>query len=116
MEDDGFVGKMEQEYPTLTSEFKRVQQHQYELFLRKHHDYGLANISFGEDTTTKEGQRIPTMAIVIRMRDKMERLINLVLRNKVNAVKYESVTDSFRDMSIYGVIAQVVENGKWIKG
>ncbi len=110
-----FIKNMEDIYPTLTTEFKRIQKEQYELFLRKHHDYGLNNISFGEDTTTEEGKKIPLMAIVIRMRDKMERLINLVLRNKTAEVRAETVTDSFRDMSIYGIIAQVVYNGKWIK-
>lgn len=111
---DDIVKKVEGEFPTLMQEFRRVQQEQYELFARKHHDYGLKNISFGEDVTTESGKKIPMVGLVVRMRDKMERLVNLVIGGKDNLVG-EKVTDTFQDISIYAVIAQVVKNGKWIK-
>ena len=38
---------METKYPQMTSEFKKIQQDQYELFLRKQHDYGPQNIAVG---------------------------------------------------------------------
>ena len=44
-----------------------------------------------------------------------ERMKTLLLRNGVNSVEGEPVTDSFSDVSNYGVMAQVVARGKWAK-
>ena len=38
------VSYMEEKYPKMTSEFKKIQREQYELFLHKQHDYGPQNI------------------------------------------------------------------------
>jgi len=43
------VSYMEDKYPEMTSEFKKIQQEQYELFLHKQHDYGPQNIAVGSD-------------------------------------------------------------------
>ena len=42
------------------------------------------------------------------MNDKIERMKTLLLRNGENSVEGEPVTDSFSDVSNYGVMAQVV--------
>ena len=39
----------EQEYPDLSNEFKTIQNEMYEMFARKHMDYGLNNIALGGD-------------------------------------------------------------------
>ena len=39
------VTLMEEEWPQMTAEFRRLQREQYELFLHKQHDYGPGNIS-----------------------------------------------------------------------
>jgi len=58
-EDKTVIQQMEEEWPQMTAEFRRLQREQYELFLHKQHDYGPGNISVGsqlqteEDTTTK---------------------------------------------------------------
>jgi hypothetical protein len=49
------------------------------------------------------------------MNDKMNRLKNLVLLGKENRVADESTTDSYRDITNYGIIAQIVQNGMWKK-
>ena len=41
------VTLMEEEWPQMTAEFRRLQREQYELFLHKQHDYGPGNISVG---------------------------------------------------------------------
>ena len=41
------VKQMEQEWPEMTSEFKKLQREQYVLFCNKQHDYGPGNISVG---------------------------------------------------------------------
>ena len=37
------VSLMENEWPEMTSEFRRLQKEQYELFCHKQHDYGPGN-------------------------------------------------------------------------
>ena len=39
----------EHEYPELSNEFKQIQNEMYEMFARKHMDYGLNNIALGGD-------------------------------------------------------------------
>ena len=48
-----------------------------------------------------------------RINDKINRLKQLVLLRKEANVKTESIRDTFQDLSIYGIIAQIVSNGKW---
>ena len=48
------VTMMEQEWPQMTAEFRRLQREQYELFLHKQHDYGPGNISVGTQLQTPE--------------------------------------------------------------
>ena len=48
------IEQMEQEWPEMTQEFKKIQREQYELFLHKQHDYGPGNISVGTQLITPE--------------------------------------------------------------
>ena len=48
------VEEMEQEWPEMTEEFRKIQREQYVLFLHKQHDYGPGNISVGTNLQTKE--------------------------------------------------------------
>ena len=48
------VEQMEREWPEMTTEFKRLQKEQYELFCRKQHDYGPGNISVGTQLQTSD--------------------------------------------------------------
>ena len=41
---ESVIEQMEQEWPEMTEEFKKIQREQYELFLHKQHDYGPGNI------------------------------------------------------------------------
>ena len=52
--------------------------------------------------------------VVIRMNDKLNRLLNLILKNKQNVVD-ESVEDTFIDMANYSIIALLVNKCKWGK-
>ena len=51
---DNIVQLMEKEWPEMTTEFKKIQREQYELFCHKQHDYGPGNISVGTQLKTKE--------------------------------------------------------------
>lgn len=50
------------------------------------------------------------------MNDKINRLKNIIIKNNgKNAVKNETYLDAFIDLSIYGIIAQLVSEAKWGK-
>ena len=109
------VRYMERTYPEMTGEFLKIQSEQYELFCRKQYDYGPQNIAVGTILKTKEDVKLSLLGIWFRMNDKIERLKTLLMRNGENSVEGEPVTDSFSDVSNYGVMAQVVARGKWAK-
>ena len=68
------VSYMEKKYPQMTSEFKRIQREQYELFLHKQHDYGPQNIAVGTALKNDEDKRLSLMGIWFRINDKVERI------------------------------------------
>ena len=68
------VEVMESEWPEMTSEFKKIQREQYELFLNKQHDYGPGNISVGTQLQTEEEIHLSLTGLWVRMNDKIQRL------------------------------------------
>ena len=108
------VKLIEKEYPIMMAEFRRIQEEQYELFAVKQHDYGSSNIAMGTSLKTKEDIKLSLTALVIRVNDKINRLINLIIKRDSEG-EAEPVMDAFKDMSVYGIIAQIVKNGKWGK-
>ena len=109
------VTMMEQEWPQMTAEFRRLQREQYELFLHKQHDYGPGNISVGTQLQTPEEIQLSLTGLWFRMNDKIQRLKNLLMSGRGNAVEGEPMEDAFLDVSNYGIMATIVKNGKWGK-
>ena len=109
------VGYMEEQYPQMTEEFKKIQREQYELFLHKQHDYGPQNIAVGQMLVNEEEKRLSLMGIWFRINDKVERIKTLIMRGDNGSLKNEGLVDSYSDISNYGVMAQVVARGKWAK-
>ena len=109
------VGYMEETYPEMTSEFKTIQQEQYDLFCRKQYDYGPQNIAVGTILKTKEDIKLSLLGLWFRIQDKTERIKTLLMRDDGNSVQDEPVVDSYNDISVYGIMAQVVARGKWAK-
>lgn len=107
------VGLMEERHPEMMEEFRKIQQEQYELFAQKQMAYGKGNIMLGGDISIEEDRVAAIRGITIRLNDKMQRLLNLVLKGVVNPLKNESVSDTFMDMSVYGIISLIVERGRW---
>ena len=107
------IQELEQRYPEIAQEYRRISAEQFSLFAKKMLDYGKGNISVGSNLETPEEIKLSLTGLWFRMTDKMNRLKNLVLLNQSPNVVTESVTDTFQDMSIYGIIAQIVQNGKW---
>ena len=112
---DDIVTMMEKEWPEMTAEFRRLHREQYELFLHKQHDYGPGNISVGTQLQTPEEIQLSLTGLWFRMNDKIQRLKNLLMSGRENAVENEPMEDAFLDVSNYGIMATIVKNGKWGK-
>ena len=108
------IEQIEKEYPEMTDEFKRIMFTQYELFCLKQSNYGPNNISVGTKLETAEDKKLSLTGLWFRMNDKIQRLKQLVVLSKEDSVG-ESIEDTFQDLSVYGIIAQIVSNGKWAK-
>ena len=111
---DNPVEFVEKNYPSTTRAFKAFQMEQYVLFCKKQMDYGPQNIAVNTLLETDEDINVSLMGICFRMNDKMQRLMNLVVRQRKNA-QNESVMDSFNDISVYGIMAQIVNDRFWGK-
>ena len=109
------IEQMEKEWPEMTKEFKKIQKEQYELFLHKQHDYGPGNISVGTQLQTPEEVKLSLTGLWFRMNDKIQRLKNLLMSGKQNAVEGETVEDAYLDVSNYGIMATIVGRDKWGK-
>ena len=109
------VTMMEQEWPQMTAEFRRIQREQYELFLHKQHDYGPGNISVGTQLQTEEEVHLSLTGLWFRMNDKIQRLKNLLMNKRESVVEGEPMEDAFLDVSNYGIMATIVKHGKWGK-
>ena len=109
------IQKMEEEWPEMTEEFKKIQKQQYELFLHKQHDYGPGNISVGTFLVTPEEIKLSLTGLWFRMNDKLQRVKTLLLGDKKSAVKDEPLEDAYLDVSNYGIMATLVGRGKWGK-
>jgi len=108
------VAHFEAEYPELSKEFKNIQKEMYEMFARKHLDYGLNNIALGGDLTNSEDKTFSLTGLCIRLTDKISRLKNLLINGK-NFVKGEGMEDTFIDIANYGIIGLLVGRDKWKK-
>ena len=114
-EDKTVVQQMEEEWPQMTAEFRRLQREQYELFLHKQHDYGPGNISVGSQLQTPEEVKLSLTGLWFRMNDKIQRLKTLLMGDKEAAVEDEPMEDAYLDVSNYGIMAVIVSRGKWGK-
>jgi hypothetical protein len=95
-------------HESLTHEFIKISLEDIRTFDRKQHDYGSTNIS-------ETGE----IGVLIRVNDKMARLKNLNpllrIQNRLEPIeaKNESIEDSWRDGSVYCVIARMLKRGVW---
>jgi len=107
------VALCESKYPVTTTEFKKIQQEQYELFCRKQLDYGPENISLGKDTEVIENRKLSLLGIWFRSNDKIQRILNLIQSNR--NPENESLEDSWVDLSNYSIISMLIARSKWGK-
>ena len=105
---------LENAYPKMIAEFKKIQKEQFDLFCKKQHDYGPGNISVGTQLQTDDEIKLSLTGLWFRMNDKIQRLKTMLLSGRKAAVE-ESMEDAYLDVSNYGIMAALVARGKWGK-
>ena len=108
------VSYCEEKYPQTCEEFKKILDEMYITFCKKQRNYGPANISVGTSLETKEDVKLSLTGLWFRINDKVQRLKQLVVLGQPDEVG-ESIQDTYEDLSVYGIIAQIVQRGKWSK-
>jgi len=111
-EDNKAVEWCEGKYPDLTSEYKKIMMEQYILFCKKHRNYGCGNINVGTNLETDGDVKLALTGLWFRLNDKIQRLKNLVVLGEPDTVG-EAIDDTFQDLSVYGIIAQIVKQKKF---
>jgi len=114
MKDESAINFCEREFPQMMDEFKKIQSEMYETFCKKQRNYGPGNISVGTSLQTNEDDKLSLTGLWFRINDKVQRLKQLVVLGQPDEVG-ESVQDTYQDLSVYGIIAQLVQRGKWAK-
>ena len=108
------VEQMWKEYPKTMKAFGDIQREEYELFSFKQADYGPGNIGMNGNLN------LSLLALGVRMNDKVQRILHILnkqrnSRKNVWETNNEPLEDSFKDISVYGIIGQIVMDDKWGK-
>ena len=117
----GVIQEIEKQYPDCTNEMLDNFDRAYQLFCRKQHDYGDSNIRLGLDLHSSSSEsfannRLAQLGVVIRMNDKINRLINLYKKDMVETSAVdESVEDTLIDLMNYANILMTLKADKWGK-
>ena len=111
--------KIEKMYPECTDALMNNFDRAYDLWTRKQNDYGDSNIRLGLDLNSSSSERsqnnrLAQLGVVIRMNDKISRLINLYKKDLESAVD-ESIEDTALDIMNYANMFMVLKKGKWGK-
>lgn len=104
----------EEQYPQMTTEFKKILEEMYLTFCQKQRNYGPSNISVGTALETDDDVKLALTGLWFRQNDKIQRLKQMVVLGQPDEVG-ESISDTYEDLSVYGVIGQLVQRGKWAK-
>jgi len=107
------VEQLEKEYPTIAQAYKQIMKEQYVLFAKKHLDYGMANVAAGTQLVNEDEKQFALTGLFFRLNDKVSRWKNLII-SKRNA-QNETLTDTYQDITNYGIIAQMVDRDVWKK-
>ena len=110
----------EEKYPQTTKEFKKILDEMYVTFCKKQRNYGPGNISVGSNLETEDDKKIALTGLWFRKNDKIQRLLQLVVKGQPDSGNYDhqwyfSIQDTYEDLSVYGIISQIVQRGKWAK-
>lgn len=105
--------EMEREYPLIDRGFKTIMKEQYNLFAKKHLDYGMKNIAAGTNLENPNEVKFALTGLWFRISDKVNRWQNTLESDR--SLYNESLLDTFQDIVNYGIISQLVYRGLWKK-
>ena len=80
------VLEIEEKFPVMTAEFKRIQAEQYELFCRKQLNYGPDNISMGSTLEREQDRKLSLQGLFFRLNDKINRYKQMIMFGSKDAV------------------------------
>ena len=102
---------LKKEYPTIYKAYQEIVDEQFELFAKKHLDYGMHNVSAGTNLDTQDEIEFAMTGLWYRLSDKINRWKNMIISGR--KAQNESLIDTFQDVTNYGIIAQLVKRGLW---
>ena len=108
-----YTEELKKDYPKIYEGYTQIMAEQFELFSKKHIDYGMSNISAGTQLQNDEEKEFALTGLWYRISDKVNRWKNLIITKSEG--KNETLTDTYQDLTNYGIIAQLVERGMWKK-
>ena len=108
------VAYIKENYPETEQDLQKVLNKMYLTFCKKQFDYGPGNIAMGTSLKTEEEINMALLGIIVRLNDKINRLVNLSTKHNFEA-QNEPIEDAFLDTAIYAAMALIVKNQKWGK-
>jgi len=105
------VDILKKEYPTIYEGYQQIVEEQFELFAKKHLDYGMHNVSAGTNLETDDEVEFAMTGLWYRLSDKINRWKNMIISGR--KAQNETLIDTFQDVTNYGIIAQLVSRGMW---
>ena len=102
---------LKKEYPTIYEGYQSIIDEQFELFAKKHLDYGMHNVSAGTNLDTADEVEFAMTGLWYRLSDKINRWKNMIISGR--KAQNETLIDTFQDITNYGIIAQLVKKGLW---
>lgn len=102
---------LKDEYPTIYNGYREIVEEQFELFARKHLDYGMHNVSAGTNLENADEVEFAMTGLWYRLSDKINRWKNMIISGR--KAQNETIIDTFQDITNYGIIAQLVKRGMW---
>ena len=113
-QEENAIDYCERLYPETTKEFKQRLDEMYVTFCKKQRNYGPGNISVGTNLESDEDIKLSLVGLWFRKNDKIQRLKQLVVLGQPDEVG-ENIQDTYEDLSVYGIISQIVQRKKWAK-
>lgn len=102
---------LKKEYPNIYEAYSNVVEEQFELFAKKHLDYGMGNIAAGTSLSTDQETEFAMTGLWYRISDKINRWKNMIISKR--KAQNETLVDTFQDIVNYGIIAQIVNDNNW---
>ena len=102
---------LKEEYPTIYNGYQSIIDEQFELFAKKHLDYGMHNVRAGTNLENSDEIEFAMTGLWYRLSDKINRWKNMIISGR--RAQNESLIDTFQDVTNYGIIAQLVKRGLW---